>query len=121
MLDGGPGRVQPFRAVIRILAGHTFAPTVDPVTVRGYQENTAAISSAKTRLKKMDERHVNFAECDGFEFHIKPINTEGAEESQRPRLLPMAQQELAVALPVAFVSQDGQALGKGVGKLFTVS
>jgi hypothetical protein len=33
------------------------------------QEDAAAVSAPETRLKEMDERHVNLAQRDGFDFH----------------------------------------------------
>jgi hypothetical protein len=35
----------------------------------GEQQNAAAVGTSKARLEKMDERHVNFADCDGFDLH----------------------------------------------------
>ena len=37
--------------------------------MNGDQQNAAAVGTAKARLEKVDERHVNFAERDGFDFH----------------------------------------------------
>jgi hypothetical protein len=41
----------------------------------GEQQNTAAVGASKARLKEMDERHVNFAERDGFNLHSVPTRT----------------------------------------------
>jgi hypothetical protein len=38
--------------------------------VDGNQKNSATVKATETRLEKMDERHLNFAECDGFNFHL---------------------------------------------------
>ena len=32
------------------------------------KKNTAAVGTAEARLEKMDERHADFAERDGFNF-----------------------------------------------------
>jgi hypothetical protein len=37
--------------------------------MRGEQENAAMVSAAKTRLEKVDERHSDLAEGNGFNFH----------------------------------------------------
>jgi len=34
------------------------------------EKNTAAVGTAKTRLEEMDEGHLDFAERDGFDFHV---------------------------------------------------
>jgi hypothetical protein len=69
ILQRAPGAVDPFTAVKRILAGDALAPSVDALAVDRYQQNAAAVSTAEARLEKMDERHVNFAQGDGFNFH----------------------------------------------------
>jgi hypothetical protein len=37
--------------------------------MRRHQENAAIIDPAKAGLEKVDERHVNFPQRDGFNFH----------------------------------------------------
>ena len=64
-----PGALDPLAAVKGIFADHTFAPAVDAFAVDGDQQNAAAVGAAEARLEKVDERHLNFAECDGFNFH----------------------------------------------------
>ncbi len=59
----------PLAAVKRIFSGHALAPAIDPVTVRGEQQDAAAVGASKTRLEEMDERHLNLAQRDGFNFH----------------------------------------------------
>ncbi len=37
--------------------------------MRGEQQDAAAVGASKTRLKEMDEWHLNLAEGDGFNLH----------------------------------------------------
>src|SRR5579863_2661426 len=89
VLDGWPGGFQPFRTVIGIFAGHTFPPTVNPVTMRSDEKNASAVGAAKAGLEEMHERHLKFAERDGFKFHKHEPTTDTEElyfgsGSQRP-------------------------------------
>src|SRR5580700_6231163 len=70
MFDCGPRAFRPLAAVKRILAGHALPPGVDAVAVDGQQKNLAAYGAFKARLEKLDERHLNFAKGDSFNFHI---------------------------------------------------
>jgi hypothetical protein len=70
VFDGGPGSLNPFRAIERIFAGNAFSPSNYSVALNGEQQNTAAIETAKARLKKMQERHPNFAEGNTFNLHV---------------------------------------------------
>jgi hypothetical protein len=36
----------------------------------GKEDDAAAVSAAEARLEKMDERHLNLAEGDGFNLHL---------------------------------------------------
>ena len=69
MLDDRPCGLDPLRAVKRIFPGDTLAPPINAVTMCGKQEDTTAVDAAKARLKKMDQRHLDLAQRDGFEFH----------------------------------------------------
>src|SRR5579862_2961971 len=70
LLDRWPRALDPFAAVVRIFAGYAFAPSVDAVTVRGDEHDAAVVEAAEARLEEMDERHLNFAEGDGFDLHL---------------------------------------------------
>ena len=37
------------------------------------QEDPSAVDATKARLKEMDERHLDLAQRDGFEFHGKTV------------------------------------------------
>src|ERR1700734_2522935 len=69
MHHGGPDAVDPLTAVEGVFAGHAFSPALYALAVDRNQKNAAAISAAEAGLKKVDQRHLNFAECDGFNFH----------------------------------------------------
>ena len=64
-----PSAVNPFTAVKRILAGHAFAPSINSPAMSGDEKNAAAVSASETGLKKVDQRHANFAQSDGFDLH----------------------------------------------------
>jgi len=51
-------------------AGDTFSPPHYPVALGGEQQDSAAIETAKARLKKVDERHLDFAQGNAFNFHV---------------------------------------------------
>ena len=76
MRNGGPTAFDPLAAVERIFAGHAFPPAIDSLAMHGDQQNAAAVGASETRLKKMDERHVNLAQRDGFNFHSSVSSTE---------------------------------------------
>ena len=67
----GPGAVDPFAAVEGIFADNAFSPAIDALAVNGNQENAAAVKAVEARLEEVDERHVNFAERDGFDLHCE--------------------------------------------------
>src|SRR5580765_3146599 len=66
---GRPGAFDPLTAVEGIFAHDALAPSVDAFTVDGHQENAAAVGATKARLEKVDERHLNFTQSNGFNFH----------------------------------------------------
>ena len=71
------------RAVKGLFAGHAFSPAVDPVAVDGEQQNAAAVDAAEARLEEVDQRHLNFAESDGFNFHrSKSIHSPKSAETR---------------------------------------
>ena len=70
-MNGGPRRFRPFGAEERPFAGHAFSPTVGAFAMHGQQKDAAIVGPSKARLKEMDERHLDLAECDGFDFHDK--------------------------------------------------
>src|SRR5579863_28042 len=67
--DSGPRTISPLTTVKRIFAGHTLAPAVDSLAMRREQQNAATRGAPETRLKKMNERHLNLAQRDGFNLH----------------------------------------------------
>ena len=68
LFDSWPGAFRPFGTVVRVFAGDRLGPAVPTVAVYGHQEDAAAVGAAEAGLKKMDERHANFAQRDGFDF-----------------------------------------------------
>ena len=83
MLDRGPCALNPFATVERIFASHALSPACDPVALHVDQENSAAVDASEARLKKIDERHLNLAEGDGFNLHGYQISTKIAAEAKR--------------------------------------
>ena len=51
--------------------------------MHGDQHDAAGVGAAEARLKKMDERHLQFAEGDGFNFHKKGFTTEALRSSEK--------------------------------------
>jgi hypothetical protein len=47
--------------------------------VHGDQKNAAVVEAAEARLEEVDERHLNLAERDGFNFHSKSLTRDGAK------------------------------------------
>src|ERR1700691_3880561 len=85
--DGEPHAIRPLAAVERIFAGHTFAPALNPLAMRSDQKNAPAVGSPRTRLGGIDERHMNLAECDGFNLHRNSNSIHHRDtESQRSSL-----------------------------------
>jgi len=46
------------------------------------QENAAAVKAVEARLEEMDERHLNFAEGDGFDSHVSKFQSFRVSETQ---------------------------------------
>jgi hypothetical protein len=70
MFDRRPRAFRPLAVVEGIFAGHAFSPAIDTVAMDGQQKDSAAESAFEARLEKVDERHLNFTEGDGFNLHI---------------------------------------------------
>src|SRR5712692_3674311 len=70
MFEGGPRTLCPLRAEERILPGDALPPAVNSPAFHRDQQDAAAENAAKARFKKIDERQVNFAQGDGFDFHV---------------------------------------------------
>ena len=49
--------------------------------MHGDQQDAAAVGASKAGLEKMDERHVNFAERDGFNLHGLEFRLRGCQIS----------------------------------------
>src|ERR1035437_241555 len=88
MLDRGPRSFGPFRAVIRIFPGDAFAPPPHSSDLDAHQQDAAAVNPAKARFKKMHERHMNFTQSYGFDFHDSLWINPDLPYSRQPRLRP---------------------------------
>src|SRR5450755_772333 len=86
MLDRGPYGLDPFRTIVRVFAGDAFSPAAHAIGLDAYEQNAAAVDASKARLKKMYERHMNFAQSDRVNFH-KVDSTSGSNDcvSEFPR------------------------------------
>src|SRR5580693_9249658 len=73
--DSEPAAFRPLAAIERIFPGDTFAPAFHSIAMRGEQEDATAVGPSKTRLKEMDERHMNLAKCNGFNLHNSESGT----------------------------------------------
>ena len=132
MFDRGPGAFRPFTVVERIFASNAFSPAIDAVAVGGQQKDSAAERALEARLEKVNERHLNFAEGDGCNFHqcqnLLPDLSAARDVASyeltvetvagnvfvsdrislgcgiHPCLLPPPQQKLAAALRMAFIA-----------------
>src|SRR5579862_2376364 len=69
MLQRRPRALYPLAAVVRILANYALAPSIHTFAMHRNQENPAAVGTAEARLEKVDERHLNLAKGNGFDFH----------------------------------------------------
>ena len=100
------------------------------------QNDAAMVKTAEARLKKVDERHLNFAYRDGFDFHGKALTTKDTKDhegfsfvsfvveafaSVHPSLIPLPQQEFSVSRLVMFVAQHGQARGKRLQESLSIA
>src|SRR3954453_6665723 len=72
--DHVPCALDVLLAVIRLLAGNALAPAFHAVTMHGNQDDAASVGAPKARLEEMDERHLQFANCDGFNLHTKKVS-----------------------------------------------
>src|SRR5271165_6617467 len=66
----GPCGFRPLTAVERIFSRHALSPTINPVAVNGHEKDLAAERALEARFEKVDERHLNFTQSDGFNFHV---------------------------------------------------
>src|SRR5215469_11059774 len=78
VLGRHPGAFNPFAAVERILTGNALRPTGEAVAVNRHEQNAPAVGATKARLEEVDERHLNLAQGDGFDFHggVAPAGAE---------------------------------------------
>ena len=81
--DGEPRALGPLAAIVGIFAGHALSPAVAPIAVGSKQQDAATGRTPETRLKKMDEWHVNLAERDGFNLHLFRKALESTTEARR--------------------------------------
>src|SRR5581483_12148332 len=70
-----PCAVDPFTAVKGVFADHGLTPALNTVAMHCNQENPSAVGAPKAGLKKVDQRHVNLTECNGFDFHLFGFTT----------------------------------------------
>src|SRR5581483_2463055 len=70
-----PCAVDPFTAVKRVFADHGLTPALNTVAMHCNQENPSAVGAPKAGFKKVDQRHVNLTECNGFDFHLFGFTT----------------------------------------------
>ena len=70
MRHGRPGTVYPLATVEGVLARHALAPSIHALTMGGDQNDTTTVSTAKAGLKEIDERHLDLAQSDSFNFHL---------------------------------------------------
>src|SRR5579863_9835653 len=103
MFDRVPCAFRPLAAIERIFASHALSPGIDTVAVDGQQKNAPAEGAFKARLEKLDERHLDFAKGDSFNFHS--LNSDSPHLCCRihPLLLPATEQKLAAPLLGAFI------------------
>src|SRR5271167_5175606 len=90
-----PRALDVFFAVVRILAGDALAPAFQAIGVDGSQQNPAGVGASEAGLKEMDERNLQFAQCDSFNSHGvtnaaqgRPVALKGTASAgpKRPRL-----------------------------------
>src|ERR1700738_1618218 len=68
--DGRPGTVYPLTTVEGVFASHALAPSLHALTMDGDQNDTTPVSTAKARLKEIDERHLDLAQSYSFNSHL---------------------------------------------------
>ena len=69
MSEGRPGTVDPLAGVKGIFAYNTLAPALNSLAMRSHQQDASAGGATEAGFKEMLQRHVQFAKCDGFNFH----------------------------------------------------
>src|SRR5438270_2148877 len=68
-----PGGIDGLFTVKWVFAGDALAPALGPVSMDGEEQNAAFSGAAKAGLKKVDQRHANLAQGNGFDFHGAPL------------------------------------------------
>src|SRR5271169_4711283 len=112
--DDIPRPINVLLAVEWPFAGYAFAPTFQPIGMYSDKQNAARISAPETGLEEVDERNIELAQRDGFDLH-------GSLARVRPVLIPLAQQERAVALGIALIAQTRKAARKCREKLLPIA
>ena len=69
-LDRYPGAVGPLGTVVWILSSHALRPSIHSLAVKRDQQYAAAIGASEAGFEKVNERHFDFAEGKGFDFHL---------------------------------------------------
>ena len=80
-----PGALDPFAAVKGVFPDNAFTPAIHAFAMHGDEQDAAAVDAAKTRLEEMDEWHLDFAQGDGFDFHVNSV--QGCKVAQNSTLL----------------------------------
>src|SRR5271165_7025587 len=104
--DNVPCAVDVLFAVVRLLAGDALTPAVEAIAMQCDQQDTAVISAAKAGLEKMNQRDLQFAECDSFDLH----NRLGDLGFWRVRqiLVPVSELKTAVTCGITFIAEADQ-------------
>ena len=77
----GPGAVDPLAAVVGIFSDDALTPAINALAMHSDEKDAAVVQTMEARLEKVDERHVDFAQRDGFDFHVfKEIRTTKVHE-----------------------------------------
>src|ERR1043166_8709056 len=87
-LSGIPRGVNRLFTIERVFTGHAFAPSFRPVSMNRQQKDAAFCSAAKTGLKKMDQRHMNLAQGDRFNFQVNSSEERRVGKECRSRWSP---------------------------------
>ena len=67
--DGEPRGVDGLFQIKRVFAGHALAPGCEAFAVQCDQDDAASGGASEAGLKKLDQRHIDFAQSNGFNFH----------------------------------------------------
>ncbi len=121
-----PGGIGAFFGVVGPLVGDTFAPSVDAFAVDRDEGDAAVVDPSKAGLEKMYQRHVQFTQGDGFDFHglaFRPIlfAAESLGDSIRPGFVPVTQEKRAVPFHVSFVPQNTQVSTESLQKQLAIA